>query len=55
MDKTLEIKLKTGMDTKLPTCHTGNGSSLRLVGDRVQRRWLSYGLTLWFESPLFDL
>jgi hypothetical protein len=38
--------------------HTGNTSSLRcrrLVGDRVQRRWLSYGLTQWFESALFDL
>jgi hypothetical protein len=27
----------------------------RLVGDRVQKRWLSYGLTQWFESVLFDL
>jgi hypothetical protein len=43
MDKTLEITLKTGMNTKLPTCddkgvftmmktHTGNGSNLRWVG-----------------------
>jgi hypothetical protein len=26
-----------------------------LVGDRVQRRWLSYGLTQCFGSTLFDL
>ena len=25
------------------------------VGDRVQRRWLSYGLIQWLESGLFDL
>jgi hypothetical protein len=58
------------MNTKLPTCHdkgvfTDDEDTYRkrkyptvgsrLVGDRVQRRWLSYGLTQWFESDLFDL
>jgi hypothetical protein len=27
----------------------------RLVGDRVQRRWLSYGVSQLLESGLFDL
>jgi hypothetical protein len=63
MDKTLETKLKTGMNTyarlvmtkessPMMKTHTGNTS---MVGDRVQKRWLSYGLTKWFESALFDL
>ena len=55
MDQTLEITLKTGMNTKLPTCDdkgvfTDDEGTYRkrkyptvgrkLVGDRVQRRWL---------------
>jgi hypothetical protein len=27
----------------------------RFVGERVQRRWLSYGTTQWISSGLFDL
>ena len=38
---------------------TGNTSRLRggrrLVGERVQRRWLSCGLTQRLQSGLFDL
>jgi hypothetical protein len=48
MDETLEIALKAGMNTKLPV-------GRRLVGDRVKRRWLSYGVSQWLESGLFDL
>jgi hypothetical protein len=61
IDKTLENTLKTGMNTKLPTCHDkgvftdDEDTYRRLVGDRVQRRWLSYGLTQCFGSTLFDL
>jgi hypothetical protein len=42
MDKTLENTLKTGMNTKLPTCHDKGGGC-------------HMGLTEWFESVLFDL
>jgi hypothetical protein len=61
MDKTLESTLKAGTNTKLPTCDdkgvfTDDGAFRkrkyptvvrRLVGERAQRRWLSYGLTQW--------
>ncbi len=70
MDKTLENTLKTGMNTKLSTCDdkgvfTDDEDTYRkrklltvgrrLVGDRVQRRWLSHGVSQWLESGLFDL
>ncbi len=66
----MENTLKAGMNTKLPTCDdkgvfTDDEDTYRkrkyptvgrrLVGDRVQRRWLSYGVSQWFESGLFDL
>jgi hypothetical protein len=59
-DKTLENTLKTGMNTKFATCDdkgvfTDDEDTYmkrkyptvgrRLVGDRVKRRWLSYGLS----------
>ena len=62
MDKTMENTLKSGINTKFPTCDdkgvfTDDDDSYRkrkqstvdsrLVGERVQRRWLSYGLTQW--------
>jgi hypothetical protein len=62
MDTTLEITLKAGINTKFPTCddkgvftddddtdrkHKYPTVGRRLVGERVQRRWLSYGLTQW--------
>ena len=54
MDKTLEITLNVGMNTKLTTFDDKESSQMmkehkyptvgrRLVGDRGQRRWLSYG------------
>ena len=73
MDKTLENTLKTGINTKLPTCDakgvftdddvayrkrkypTVASVGRRLVGQRVWRRWLSYGLSQWLYSGLFDL
>jgi hypothetical protein len=69
MEKTLESTLKSGMNTKLPTCDDKGvfiddegtyrkrkkPTVRRLAGDRVQRRWLSYWLTQWLESGLFDL
>jgi hypothetical protein len=70
MDKTLESTLKAGMNTILPTCDDKGVFTddevtyrkrkiptvgRRLVGDRVQRRWLSCGESQWFESGLFDL
>jgi hypothetical protein len=60
MNKTLEITLKTGINSKFLTCddkgvftdddgayrkHTYPTVVRRLVRERIQRRWLSYGLT----------
>jgi hypothetical protein len=55
MDKTLENTLKAGINTKVPTCddkgvftdddgsyrkHKHPTVGRRLIGERVQRRWL---------------
>jgi hypothetical protein len=60
MNKTLEITLKTGINSKFLTCddkgvftddddayrkHKYPTVVRRLVRERIQRRWLSYGLT----------
>jgi hypothetical protein len=62
IDKTLESILKTGINTKLPTCDVKRFFTdlsddgvyrkrkyptvdRKLAGERVWRRWLSYGLS----------
>ena len=62
MDKTLEITLKAGIKTNLPTCdekevftnddvayrkHKYDTLGRKLVGERLWKRWFSYDLCQW--------